>query len=186
MSLKSFSFGLGIGIAFVSILSLVLFRVEVNKIKKAENTTVTAEMSDEEIMKRAKELGMITYSDLPSKKNAEATTNKNVAEDNNKNQAERVTEKATEKVTEKLTEKTTEATTKANSSDTVELTIKSGATARIVSQELNRLGVIDDVEDFRLYLGASGYGKKIMTGKYEIPKNASYDEIIEMIRDKRK
>ena len=25
-----------------------------------------------------------------------------------------------------------------------------------------------------------------MTGKYEIPKNASYDEIIEMIRDKRK
>lgn len=173
MSLKSFSFGLGLGIAFVSVLSLVLFRAEIKP--KNENVEAVTEISDEEIIKRAKELGMISYSDLPSKKETAQ---------NSDNDYVKVTEEAVENTTEKVVV-SSENQEKSNK-EMVELVIKSGSTARIVSQELYNLGVIENAEDFRLYLGSSGNSKKIMTGKYLVPKDASYEEIVNIIKDKRK
>lgn len=189
MSLKSFSFGLGLGIAFVSILSLVLIRMEVKKVEvENQNQAAAVEMSDEDVINRAKELGMIFYTELPSKKDAEKE-DESALEDSDLSE-DRINDEDTPDLTEEEQENIREDDE--NFSDesgedvkTVHLTIKSGAMAGTVSADLQKKGLIDDAEDFKNYLIQNKYSTKVLTGEFEIPEGSDYDEIIDIIVDKK-
>lgn len=53
--------------------------------------------------------------------------------------------------------------------------------ARQVGQKLYDLGVVQDAEHFRLYLGETGYDIHIKSGTFQIPKDATYEEILSII-----
>lgn len=64
----------------------------------------------------------------------------------------------------------------------VTLTVSSGDTSEVVSEKLLALGVIKDKDDFNKWLCVTkGLGDKIMCGTFEIPQDASYEEIVSII-----
>ena len=64
---------------------------------------------------------------------------------------------------------------------TVSLQIVRGDSSVSVSERLEEVGLIDDASAYDRYLCQNGYDKKIRTGTYEIPVNATQDEIARMI-----
>lgn len=164
MSLKSFSFGLGLGIAFVSILFLVLLRMEIAKVR-AENVSEAVEMSDDDVINRAKELGMIFYTELPSRKDVQ-------------NSSEALG------TTEEVSQPTTEIIEENSDSELIHFSISRGTMAGEISNNLARRGLIDDADEFRKYLINNQYSNKILTGEYDIPKGSGYEEIVNIITGK--
>lgn len=64
------------------------------------------------------------------------------------------------------------------------ITVENGDAARHVSEKLLAVGLIEDPEDFRIYLSNMGYASKIMNGTYEIPLGSTYEEICNYIINK--
>ena len=64
---------------------------------------------------------------------------------------------------------------------TVSLQIIRGDSSVSVSKRMEELGLIDDASAYDRYLCQNGYDKKIRTGTYEIPVNATQEEIARMI-----
>ena len=64
------------------------------------------------------------------------------------------------------------------------ITVENGDAARHVSEKLLAAGLIEDPEDFRIYLSNMGYASKIMNGTYEIPLGSTYEEICNYIINK--
>lgn len=189
MSIKSFSFGLGLGMAFVSLLSVVLIKAEVSKVKAENTADVPVQMSDEEIIERAKELGLVSLNDLPSRKDAEEsvqseTQKEEINSDTEDNKSENETEVITEKAAEETTILLDNLSNREESGEMVNITITPGSSAGMISVSLQENGLIDDSDDFKRYIVEKGLTKKLATGSFSIPKGADYDEIIEIIRDK--
>lgn len=120
MKFRYFLRGLGVGIIFASIVCLV-----------AINTNMPKELSDDEIIERAKELGLtdkrnmdelISKNDITTEDLTVATTKATSEED--ETTAEATTKATTEATTKATTEATTEATTKATTEATTEATTK--------------------------------------------------------------
>ena len=72
-------------------------------------------------------------------------------------------------------------TTAPNQSATKKITIVSGMWSDKVAQELQKLGLIQDAEDFDKYLIKNGYAERIRVGTFEIPTDASYEQIAKII-----
>ena len=185
MSLKSFSFGLGLGIAFVSLLCLVLIRIEVNKAKiESPNQAEAVEMSDDEIIERAKELGMIFYTDLPSKKDADKEDEPDLkdtepSEDNYDDNTVDLTDRRNQNEEDIIQDQ--DKSYNENDEEMIHFTIKPGAMAENVSSDLQKKGLIEDAEDFKNYLISNKYSTKVLTGEFDIPKGSDYDDIINII-----
>lgn len=62
-----------------------------------------------------------------------------------------------------------------------ELTINDGDWAGKVSDELERLGIIDDSKAFDKYLVENGYSNVINSGTYDVSPEDSYHDIAEKI-----
>ena len=65
-----------------------------------------------------------------------------------------------------------------------ELTIVPGMWSDKVARELSAMGIIQDAADFDKYLVDNGYANRIVVGTFEIPMNASYEEIARIITGK--
>lgn len=68
--------------------------------------------------------------------------------------------------------------------DYVPITVTSGMTATSVSKYLKEVGIIDDSDEFRVYLSEQGYAAKIRTGDYLIPVSSTYKKIADIITRK--
>lgn len=171
MHLKSFSMGIGMGMVFVSLIFLVAYSSEYKKNKddNIENNQNTV-ISDEEIISRAKELGMTFYIDLPD------TNNKTNTEDN----ADKDTEDETGQVEITSEELTTDT------SVMIDITIQSGMNASNITKMLFEKGLIDDINSFETYLINHRKTTKILTGRYSIPKGLSNEELYDIISTRRK
>lgn len=66
-------------------------------------------------------------------------------------------------------------------SGTISLQIVRGDSSVSVSRRLEEAGLIDDASAYDRYLCQNGYDKKIQTGTYEIPMNATQQEIANII-----
>ena len=169
-------------------------------------------MSDEEIIARAEELGMVMKADAEKEDkktladledpNAEETDDKTLQEDAKENPTEDQTEdtkqeadntKADQK--QDTAEKSEEQTQKDTGSkehqkveviEKVEVTIVPGEYSDKVSKKLLKAGLIDDAEIFNKYLAEKNYDNLIQPGNYEIPKGSDYDAIINIITEKKK
>ncbi|MCM1238831.1 MAG: hypothetical protein NC331_05545 [Lachnospiraceae bacterium] len=65
--------------------------------------------------------------------------------------------------------------------ESVTFVIQSGQSSYTVSKSLAEAGLVEDASEFDRYLEANGYSKRISTGTYEIPVNATEEEIAKII-----
>ncbi|MBQ4057735.1 MAG: hypothetical protein IJD40_02245 [Lachnospiraceae bacterium] len=204
MKFKYFLRGLGTGIIFASLVCIVAF-----------HTSGSKEISDREVIERAKKLGMVeeknSVKDMfvsgteksskeSGKKDKDSTKEIKIDVDSSETtkteqqttKAKKTTETTTEQKTEEQkkeqnTEASTEQTTEAKEDDNkvVEITIKGGMSSYPVCQMLQESGLIKDATDFDNYLIKNGYASRISVGTHALTIGMSYEEIAIAISDPR-
>ena len=194
MKKKYFVRGLGIGIIFGALIMLAAYL-----------TSGKGSLSDEEVMKRAQELGMVKKSEyvLDSEVTSEETTTEAVT-----TESPATTEKATEATTEApaTTEKATEAatteaatteksttekaTTEAVTTEQTDtktkatITVSGGMSSETISSLLEDAGLVDSASKFNSFLVQNGYDKKLETGSFDISGGMTYEEIAGILTTK--
>lgn len=186
MKLKYYLRGLGIGIIATTIVLTV------------SNITGGKNLSDEEIIERAEELGMVMESESSGNRikdqiqDTEADTQQ--TPDSQEPQSEGDTQASAETQTSEegtgsvvsegengLDGNETDPNGGEQTPETYMLVINAGAVCREVCDELQANGVIDDSEGLRKYLGDNGYAKQIHPGNFDIPYGISYEEIAQIL-----
>lgn len=198
MKLKYYLRGLGIGILVTTV---ILSLAGVGR----------KNMTDEEVVKRAKELGMVEstlLSDLPDQTKTdevrptepeislqpETSEPEELASTPETPEAPEETPVAPEetpeasKETPEAPEETPVSPEDGNpdipAGETVTLVIGRGESSTTVSKNLKKAGIVEDAAAFDRFLCNNGYDKKIITGTYEIPYGASEEEIAKIITRK--
>lgn len=182
MKRKYFVRGLGVGIVFGA---LIMFA--------AYMTSGKNRMSDEDIIKRAQELGMVKQSeyvlesDVTSEETTtEAPTTTEKATEEVTTEAPTTTEKATTEAPTTTEKATTEASTteKADTSTQTTITISSGMSSEAIASALANAGLVDDASKFNSFLVANGYDMKLETGSFSLASGMSYEEIAKILTTK--
>lgn len=177
MKLKYYLRGLGIGILVTTV---ILSLAGVGR----------KNMTDEEVVKRAKELGMVEstlLSDLPDQTKTDEVrpTEPEISLQPETSEPE---ESASTPETPEAPEETPVSPEDGNpdipAGETVTLVIGRGESSTTVSKNLKKVGIVEDAAAFDRFLCNNGYDKKIITGTYEIPYGASEEEIAKIITRK--
>lgn len=164
MKLKYYLRGLGIGILVTALIM-------------GFTTRDSRPLTDAEIKAAAAELGMVEsdslrLADLPQ----EPTPTPEITPE----------PEAIPEVTPELTEEPETAseaateTTQESGTD-ISVTVSAGSGSRTVCNRLEEAGVITDAAEFDKYLCDQGYSKRICVGTFEIPADASWEEIAKII-----
>lgn len=182
MNFKYFLRGLGAGIIFTAIIMLAAYM-----------TNGSYKMSDEDIIKKAEALGMVTTEETPivSDTNSENATDE-PATDEPKTEAPTTEKMSTEDTEEPASteEPTTEATTEATTTEQTAIdteytkatiTVRSGMGSYEVAVLLKDAGIIDNASDFDSYLIRNGYSTQIRIKSQEFNSNMSYEEIAKLL-----
>lgn len=181
MNFKYFLRGLGAGIIFTAIIMLAAYM-----------TNGSYKMSDDEIIKKAEALGMVTTEEVPivSDTGSDASTDEPITE--NTETEEPSTEKMSTEDTEEPSS-TEEPTTEASTQNTTEppaidteyttatITVRSGMGSYEVAVLLKDAGIIDNASDFDSYLIRNGYATQIRIKSQEFNSNMSYEEIAKLL-----
>ena len=124
------------------------------------------------------------------------TTQQNTAQQNttqqNTTQQNTTEQNTTEQNTtqQSTSQQNTDNSSNENSSEetveTVTIDVEVGMASEDVANMLYDLGVIDDVVKFCYYLHNNGYSLRVNVGTYEIPINASYEQIARIITKSKK
>ena len=198
MKLKFYLRGLGIGILVTTVILGIASGRKQN-------------MSDEEVIKRARELGMVEstlLTNLPDQgkeetqpeeskmqetqpeesKMQETQPEETKPEETKPEETKPEESKAEETKPEeskaeetKPEESQPEETQNKETDKMVNIVITKGESSTSVSKSLQKAGLVEDAAAFDKYLCANGYDKKIVTGTYEIPIGASEEEIAHLI-----
>lgn len=186
MKLKYYLRGLGIGILVTTV---ILSLAGVGR----------KNMTDEEVVKRAKDLGMVEstlLSDLPDQTKTDEVrpTEPEISLQPEESASTPETPVAPEetpeapKETPEAPEETSVSPEDGNpdipAGETVTLVIGRGESSTTVSKNLKKAGIVEDAAAFDRFLCNNGYDKKIITGTYEIPYGASEEEIAKIITRK--
>ena len=185
MKLKYYLRGLGIGIIVTTILLMIAFALH------------KPTMSDADIIARAKQLGMVMPEDEEPLQDTETTESTEVAQIEEQtteaaaNTEEPVTADETENPESEMTdtEVATEVSSEANEENNTAvnaapytLVVNRGDVCRIVCENLQANGVVDDAEAFRKFLGQKGFASSISVGSYSIPYGLDYEEIYQILK----
>ena len=191
MKLKYYLRGLGIGILVTTV---ILSLAGVGR----------KNMTDEEVVKRAKELGMVEstlLSDLPDQTKTDEVrpTEPEISLQPEISEPEESASTPETPVAPEETPVAPEETPVAPeetpvspedgnpdipAGETVTLVIGRGESSTTVSKNLKKAGIVEDAAAFDRFLCNNGYDKKIITGTYEIPYGASEEEIAKIITRK--
>ena len=176
MKLKYYLRGIGIGMIVTALIFMI-------------GASTSNKMSDEEILARAKELGLVEKTVL--KEPSQAVSEQESSE-KEKELSDLVSEETKEETTEPVTEDATEElseTTSASESDKTDseeeieefvvITIVSGDSSVSVSQKVFEAGLVEDVVEFDRFLCANGYDRSLRVGQHEIRVGATMQEIAE-------
>ncbi len=181
MRIKYYIRGIGIGIIFATLVLTISFYFGKGSFAKEK-------LSDEEIIERATELGMVM----------EASTEEGIEEgtdENTEENPEEVAEESDEGNTEKEATVTAEAAPQIEdvaSSDSEEaetityvpFTVRGGESSEIVSENLKKAGLIDSVDDFNKYLSKIKVDNLIQSGTFYVKQGSSYDDIAALLVNK--
>ncbi len=190
MKLKCYLRGIGLGILVTAALFLCAgFKKE-------------GKMTDEQVMARAKELGMIDnqyladYTYPSDKAQTEATSAIEQSEmETEVTSAIEQSETETEAIsTIEHSEAETEATPAIEQSEieivsqpetadskTVTIIVNKGDGSDTVSRKALNAGIIEDSVAFDRFLMENGYDRKITTGSHEIPQGATFEQIAKIL-----
>ncbi|WP_443594302.1 hypothetical protein [Agathobacter sp.] len=188
MRLKYYLRGLGLGIIFAVIIMMIGFHG--NK----------QSMSDTEIIEKAKTLGMVeakkSSGTVADEYNSEKTDSSatNSDDSSQKSEAKPGSEMQEGQTQQKDTQQ--EAVVPAadaqpetvapqdTTATTYTITVTSQDTCRTIAEKLKALGLVDDAEQFRIYMGQKGVDHFIADGDHSISQGASYDDIISILTQK--
>ena len=180
MKFRYFLRGLGVGIVFASILFLTAYRDNLSSYK----------LTDDEIIKRAKSLGMV---EADSKIGSLLNEHDNTSEalDDTKSEQETSVEPDTREEATEITETTQPTEEQEGStteqqkeqSDSVNITIERGSSSYPVCQQLQELGLIENAEEFDTYLVENGYADRMKVGTHKLTKGMDFKAIAEAISD---
>ena len=183
MKLKIYLRGLGIGIIVTAlIMGISLGGKE--------------EMTDEEVIARARELGMVEseadkglYAAVEESRTEEQqeTIRESESETETELQTESQSETETESETESESETTKETETETQSGEevvsgqVVSITIVSGDDSALVSRKLEEAGLVVSATSYNKFLCENGYERKLSPGTYEIAIGSSEETIAKII-----
>lgn len=172
MKFKYFLRGMGVGFLFCSLIFVAAYQTSPNKL-----------LTDEDVIARAKELGMIEaptkMEELLNEQTTEATTESTTEEPTTESITEEpTTEATTEEVT---TEATSEEPSTEQKEVSAKITIKRGMQSITVARMLEREGIITDADDFDRYLNKHGYSTKLRVGTYTVKNSYSYEKLAKIL-----
>lgn len=187
MKRKYYLRGIGIGIIFAAIIMSIAY-----------NTSDKNKLTDEKIIEKAKELGMVfeeensKIDELLSTITPTPTPTEEISEGEASTEAESTKDKpeAITPTKEPVKEPAKEAETKENQEiskadetkeQMVKIKITYGMSSEGVAKLLESKGIIEDSAAFNQYLILNKYTKDIGTGTYEIEPFLSYKEITDII-----
>ena len=169
MKLRYYLRGLGVGI----LVTAVIMTVALSKKQP---------MTDDEVIKRAKELGMIENTII--KDVATSKEDEEVKEEIKEEPQEEVQEEVQEEKQEELQENPenieneTEVETEG---ETITVSVVSGDSSWSVAKRMEEIGLVDSAKEFDAFLCGNGYDKRISVGTYEIFNNASWEDMAKII-----
>ena len=190
MKLKYYLRGIGIGIIMTTIILMIAFSIHKQQL-----------LTDDEILKRAGELGMVMAQEgLPvSDKLADtkdvlqaddepgtledSSDKSSVADEEDQKQTD-VQNMADAEAEHEISE-TENLETQKEVIKQAEITIVGGEYSDDVCKKLKKAGIIEDADDFNKYLAKGGYDNLIQPGNYVIPLDADYDTIVKLITEKK-
>ena len=159
MKLKYYLRGLGIGILITTIIFIIGIHVNQDQM-----------FSDEEVIRRAKALGMVM----------DETDGKTINElDKDKKQD---SESKDQKDSQK--EDSDAAAAQKQTVEQVEVSILPGEYSDTISQKLLDAGLIDDKAAFSKYINDTNVDNLIQPGTFTVPKGASYEEVAKILTTK--
>ena len=165
MKLRYYLRGLGVGI----LVTAVIMTVALSKKQP---------MTDDEVIKRAKELGMIENTII--KDVATSKEDEEVKEEIKEEPQEEVQEEVQEENPEN-TENETEVETEGETEETITVSVVSGDSSWSVAKRMEEIGLVDSAKEFDAFLCGNGYDKRISVGTYEISNNASWEDMAKII-----
>jgi hypothetical protein len=152
-------------------------------------------MTDEKVIARARELGMVMPEDTTEEAVTETEQPTTADEPDSEPESETAAVQPTgfENSSETSSEKTLENTTTpseaqdpetdegSDSDGTIEIEVTSGDACRQVAEKLYENGLVEDAEEFRLFMADKGYDNQIYVGTYQFQKGMTYDEIAQTL-----
>jgi hypothetical protein len=186
---KNFFLGLGIGIIFSSLIFYMSFIV-INKTTTMNNKST--EISDEEVISRAKKLGMVAFSALPDTKPTVLSNEEVIAKaselgmifktDEKIKESSTVSKTSTQPKTAVQEQTQVQAQTQTSiTTETLDVRILGGSAAETVAQTLYELGLVDDATNFNKYIRDNDKSTKLRAGYFKINKGSSYEEILTIL-----
>lgn len=192
MRLKYYLRGLGLGIIFAVIIMMIGFHD--NK----------QSMSDTEIIEKAKTLGMVEAKNISgtvadeynsektdsSATNSDASSQKAETEQDSQMQDSQTAQEDTQQEdtqqedTQPAADAKQETVEPQDAVTTYTISVTSQDTCRTIAEKLKALNLVDDAEQFRIYMGQKGADHFIADGEHVIPQGASYDDIITILTQK--
>lgn len=192
MRLKYYLRGLGLGIIFAVIIMMIGFHG--NK----------QSMSDTEIIEKAKTLGMVEAKNISgtvadeynsektdsSATNSDASSQKAETEQDSQMQDSQTAQEDTQKedtqqeAAQPAADAKQETVEPQDAVTTYTISVTSQDTCRTIAEKLKALNLVDDAEQFRIYMGQKGADHFIADGEHVIPQGASYDDIITILTKK--
>lgn len=179
MKFKYYLRGLGIGILISTIILSISFAM-----KKSD-------LSDDEIIARAKELGMVmedtgkdtipkateTEDEIPKSTENGSDTGQTGAQPGTENSGETSVDAGTDGA---------DGTQPSQDGTVVqkEFTVEVGDSSNAVSQRLQEEGLVDNAEAFNKYMVDNNYANFVLPGTVTIPEGAGYEEVAGILTDK--
>jgi hypothetical protein len=187
MKLKYYMRGLGIGIILTTLI-LTISRPE-------------EKLTDQEIIKRAEDLGMMTKEDFNNENldkilDEILPTKAPTPQPSGAVTPEPTVEPTVEPTPEPTAEPTPEPTVKPTPTDLPQVevdedqnvsgseiifTVKSGMSSGQVAKLLVEIGLVDNADDFNQYIVKAGKASVIRVGTYTVKKDATYEDILDNI-----
>lgn len=179
--LKFFLRGVGVALIITTTFFYILMNNNVDSKKE--------QITDEVIIQRAKELGMVFIKESNGKTDNLSKEDviklarefslevRDVEEKNNENPLDNKI--STENQSE--IERTDEIIEEITLSEEVNITIPSGFSSYDIAELLYKHGIIENTYDFNSYIIINKYDRKLQPGKYIFKKGSNYDEIIKKI-----
>lgn len=168
MRLKYYVRGVGVGIIITTLVLIIAFAFK------------SPSVSDEDIIKRATELGMVMQEKEPVEQenkeeidNTEDTDLSESVDDTEKNAAD----KFLENIESEKTENESEADGSTEVVTYVPFTVSPGQSSNSVSENLYKAGLVDNADDFNSYLNELGIDDLIQSGTFYVSSNSTYDDI---------
>ena len=172
MKLRYYLRGLGVGI----LVTAVIMTVALSKKQL---------MTDDEVIKRAKELGMIENTiikDVATPKDDEEVKAE-VKEESQEEIQEEISEDIQEEVEEtpEETESEVEVEAEPEAEEVITVSVVGGDSSWSVAKRMEETGLVDSAKEFDAFLCGNGYDKRISVGTYEISSNATWEDMAKII-----